>query len=156
VERESRRRRDRSVRGPQPALLFALGTGHYALPAAAVAGLAECGPIHEVPGAPPAVRGLAEWRGNVLTVLDLPWLLGQPAGAAPPCLLRMAPPLVRLALFLPAAVQMMHLRARPLEVGEVPARQAFVGRLEHEGRQFRLIDAVLLVRLAETDARERG
>jgi hypothetical protein len=134
---------------PRRALLFVLGGRNYAIRAAAVGGVAECGPIRQVPGAPSAVVGLAEWRGNVLPVLDLPHLLGHAPGDAQPCLIRLAPPLQQAALFLTAYVSVAEV------VGDFDAEGAerespeFMARFEHEGSVVRLIDPVRLFRHVE-------
>ena len=133
-------------------LLFDLGPGHYALRAAAVNGLAECGPVRQVPGAPRTVLGLVEWRGHPLTVLDLPRLLGHSAPGGPACLIRLAPPLQGTSLFLPVHVRMATLgcSTRP------PTRAAEPGAaetVEHEGRLIRLVDPSTLVRRAEEELR---
>ncbi len=122
-------------------LLFELGPCHYALRASAVNGLAECGPLRQVPGAPPSVMGLVEWRGHPLTVLDLPRLLGHTAPHGPACIIRLAPPLQGTSLFLPAHVRMATV--------ECPSQT-----VEHEGRRLRLIDPSSLVRQAEQELQE--
>jgi len=140
---------------PRRALLFALGGRDYAIRVAAVGGVAEAGPIREVPGAPSAVVGLAEWRGNVLTVLDLAHLLGHSPGDAQPCLVRLAPPLHQGALFLTAYLSVAEI------VGdfdaERPASEAheFMEPFEHEGSVVRLIDPVRLFRHVESQGRGR-
>jgi hypothetical protein len=124
---------------PRRALLFVLGGRNYAIRAAAVGGVAECGPIRQVPGAPSAVVGLAEWRGNVRHA----------PGDAQPCLIRLAPPLQQAALFLTAYVSVAEV------VGDFDAEGAerespeFMARFEHEGSVVRLIDPVRLFRHVE-------
>jgi chemotaxis signal transduction protein len=135
------------------ALLFTLGDRQYALPVASVAGLAECGPVHKVPRAPRAVHGLAEWRGHVMTVIDLPHLLGHALDDEPSCLVRLDAPMQQIALLAPAALRTTSLPSRLDEVEESPARHALAGRFDHEGRSVRLIDPVALVRLAQTSPR---
>ena len=44
-----------------------------------VAGVDDPGEMRIVPGAPPSVVGLTEWRGRVVTVLDLAILTGTAA-----------------------------------------------------------------------------
>jgi chemotaxis signal transduction protein len=86
---------------------FELDGQRFALRLADVGGLANCGPIRAVPGSPPAVLGLTEWRGTLLTVLDLPRLLDVAGDGAEPCLVRLAPPLRGVALYLPAVVRVL-------------------------------------------------
>ena len=131
-------------------LMFDLESCRYALRAAAVNGLAECGPLREVPGAPPAVMGLVEWRGHLLTVLDLPQLLGHATPNGPACLIRLAPPLQGTSLFLPVNVRMATLAS--LAVPPTPAAEP--GTVEHEGRLIRLIDPSTLVRRTEKELQE--
>ena len=94
-----------------------------------VGGLANCGPLRRVPGTPAAVLGLTEWRGTLLTVLDLPRMLGAPASAAEPCLVRLAPPLRGVAFYLPAVVRVLRDSRRALDP------LALVRRLEAEIRR---------------------
>ena len=122
-------------------LLFDLDACHYALQASALHGLAECGPLREVPGMPRAVLGLVEWRGHLLTVLDLPQLLGHATPRGPACLLRLAPPLQSTALFLPVHVRMATAAGEP-GAGET---------VEHEGQSIRLIDPSALVQRTEKE-----
>jgi chemotaxis signal transduction protein len=146
----------RAMAERQRAIVFVLGGRRYALRVAAAAGLAECGPIREVPGAPPAVVGLTEWRGNILTVLDLPHLLGHPPGEAPPCLVRLASPMDRAALLLTANVTMGEFGgvSGVPEEDDVPrGRRVFEGWFDLEGDLVRLIDLVGLVRTAENQLR---
>jgi chemotaxis signal transduction protein len=141
------------------AIFFVLGDRRYALRVAAAAGLAECGPIREVPGAPPAVVGLTEWRGNILTVFDLPRLLGHPPGEAPPFLVRLAPPMDRAALLLTANVAMGEFGDLTTDLGEdnLPrGRRLFEGWFDLEGDLVKLIDVRGLVRAAERQLRGRG
>lgn len=87
-----------------PWLLLELARGRYAVAARQVAELGEPGPLRRVPLAPPGVLGVTEWRGRLLTVLDLGWLLGDTALDVPPTLLRLAPPLGGTALWVPGRI----------------------------------------------------
>jgi purine-binding chemotaxis protein CheW len=62
------------------ARLFCLrvGAGRYALDAALVAEVVRLGPLTRLPAAPAWLPGVFAHRGEVLAVLDLPRLLGQP------------------------------------------------------------------------------
>jgi len=51
------------------------------------------------------VLGLTEWRGRLLTVLDLPYLLEDEGTDAPPCVVRLASPLRHTALVIRAVVR---------------------------------------------------
>ncbi len=135
-------------------LMFDLESCRYALRAAAVNGLAECGPVREVPGAPRALLGLVEWRGHLLTVLDLPQLLGHATPNGPACLIRLAPPLQGTSLFLPVNVRMATL-ASPTPAAEPGAAEPGAAEtVEHEGRLIRLIDPSTLVRRTEKELQE--
>jgi hypothetical protein len=89
----------------EAALLIVLQRDRYAIATSHVFGVADCSPIRKVEGGPPAVLGLTEWRGNLLTVVDLPYLLGHAAADGPHCLLRLAPPHELTAFRLPATVR---------------------------------------------------
>jgi chemotaxis signal transduction protein len=53
-----------------------LAGGHYAVPLAAVTGVAAVPAVTRVPGSPVWLAGAANWRGRLLAVLDLRPLLG--------------------------------------------------------------------------------
>jgi purine-binding chemotaxis protein CheW len=52
------------------------GRESYALPVAGVSEIATLGPITPVPGAPPAVLGVWNLRGDVIAAIDLGALMG--------------------------------------------------------------------------------
>jgi purine-binding chemotaxis protein CheW len=56
---------------------FDLGENTYALPVGKVLAVCGCRSICSVPGAPPAVLGLVNWRGEIVTVLDTAKALGE-------------------------------------------------------------------------------
>ena len=58
-----------------------LGGGRFALPMDAVAEVGRTPNVTRVPGTPPWVTGVANWRGRILGVLDLRHLLGVPDAA---------------------------------------------------------------------------
>ncbi len=87
---------------------FRVGASDYAIRLEHVSGLADCGPVRKVDGAPPAILGLSEWRGRVLTVLDLPGMLGEPAGPGPRCLIRLSGTMTHTALEVPAPVTFLN------------------------------------------------
>jgi purine-binding chemotaxis protein CheW len=58
-----------------------IGGEHYAVPVDDVLEVAPLGELTPVPGAPPAVAGVLNLRGEVLAVVDLAVLVGvEPAG----------------------------------------------------------------------------
>lgn len=57
-----------------------LGGGRFALPMEAVAEVGRTPGVTRVPGTPSWVKGVANWRGRILGILDLRDLLGLPAG----------------------------------------------------------------------------
>jgi purine-binding chemotaxis protein CheW len=101
--------------GTDRVLVIPLDSERYALPLAAVSDLAEFGPLRRVPLAPEGVLGLAEWRGRIVTVLDLARILGRTTAAAPRCLVRLAPPLDHLALAVPSAPRLVSVAPAPAE-----------------------------------------
>lgn len=68
--------------------------------------MSEAPRIRPVPGARPEILGLTEWRGRILSVLDLPLLIDAASDGTPGCLLRLAPPFQYCALYLPASVRL--------------------------------------------------
>ena len=103
---------------PARCLVFRLQRGRYAIPLPAVSGFGDVGEVRRVPGAPPAVMGLVEWRGRLLTLIDLPQLLRDAPHADPPCMVRLAPPRDHIAFRVPAVVLV-----RDLEQEGEPARR---------------------------------
>jgi len=65
-------------------LEFRLGGERFALPLRSQLQIAHCPPVFPVPGAPPAMLGLANLAGETLLVVDLRPLLGMPPGALLP------------------------------------------------------------------------
>lgn len=59
------------------------GGEHYALPVGGVREIAELGQIRPVPGAPTAVLGVWNLRGDVMALLDMATLLGLEPDAEP-------------------------------------------------------------------------
>jgi chemotaxis signal transduction protein len=59
------------------------GGEHYALPVGGVREIAKLGQVTPVPGAPGAVLGVWNLRGDVMAVLDLAALLGLAGNAEP-------------------------------------------------------------------------
>ncbi len=61
-------------------ILFKLGQRRYGLDSQRVVEIVPAMPVREVPGTPPAVKGIFEYRGKILPVIDLCQLtLGCPA-----------------------------------------------------------------------------
>ena len=62
-------------------LLARLGAERYAFPVEAVREVVRDGDVTPVPGAPPAIRGVHNLRGEVLPVVELGALLGVGTGS---------------------------------------------------------------------------
>jgi chemotaxis signal transduction protein len=144
------------ARPTERALSFRIGNEHYAIALEQIEGLADHAAIHEVPGAPRSIRGLAEWRGTVLTVIDLAYLLDHDAVDGETCLIRLAHPIEQTALLTPAAIRTVSICPTTDDAYDRSGGNALSGRLHVEGRTLRLIDPVVLVRLAENASMERG
>lgn len=93
-------------------LRFRLRRERYALSLEAVGTVTEMRHLRSVPRAPRAVLGLVESRGEIYTVLDLPWLLDESPGAASPCLVTLSGVFSHCALFVPGLVQIGRGRER--------------------------------------------
>jgi len=114
------------IGGPlaERALLFEFAGRAYGLKLGAVEGLGEPGSIRSVAGAPDAVLGLSDWKGRLLTVVDLAALLGEQPPTPEerePCLVRLASPLEHTALWIPVAVRLGWVTAEP----DSPAAEPF-------------------------------
>jgi purine-binding chemotaxis protein CheW len=71
--------------GPIPHVVFRLDATRYALPLSAVREVVVLPePLVRVPRAPPAVRGVVNLRGRVVTVVDFATLLELPGPSSPP------------------------------------------------------------------------
>jgi hypothetical protein len=132
-------------------LAFRLGGELHAVRVSDVGGVVSCEALRQVPGSPAGVLGLAEWRGSVLTVLDLARLLERSAPDEPACLIRLGPPMDQTALHLPATVQLIESRLE---------RRSSTGSDEGEpiwfceGEPIRLVDPWELVRRVDAQIRE--
>jgi len=60
-----------------------VGSEVYAMPVEHVLEVAELGEVAQLPGAPPAVLGVRNLRGQILPVVDLAALLGIAGGGEP-------------------------------------------------------------------------
>lgn len=87
-----------------PFLTFGMRRGRYALLPETVAEVRPAGPIRPIPMAPPAIAGVAHWRGEVVGVVDLVPLLDDVPAEPDRFLVRLAPPLEHTAILVRAAV----------------------------------------------------
>ena len=106
-------------------LTFRAGSRDYAIPLHHVSGLADCGMVRTVEGTPPEVLGISEWRGRLLTVLDLPGLLGEPESFGPMCLIRLSGTMTCTALRVPAPVTLLALDDAGSDGGPTPPSTRF-------------------------------
>ena len=117
-------------------LTFHLEGARYALPLEAVAEVLVAPAVRRVPASPPGVSGLVEAGGRVVAVLDLAFLVGQPAAPGTPRhLVRLAPPHDRSALAV----------GQPIGTGSGAPRE---GRVLVGGVSHVLLDAAQLLRRA--------
>ena len=107
-------------------LSFRAGAREYAIALEQVSGLADCGPVRCVEGTPREVLGLSEWRGRLLTVLDLPGLLGEPQSQGPMCLIRLSGSMTCTALRVPAPVTLLTTADCEVEGGSESAPEGFI------------------------------
>lgn len=85
----------------QAALTFRLARRSYALPLRRTSGVRDMGTVRGIPGAPPAWLGLTDWSGHVLSVIDLPHVLGDAAVDDARMLVRLEHPHQDVALYVP-------------------------------------------------------
>lgn len=98
---------------PSRVLRFDLRNRRYAIRISLLTGVLGTDSIRPVCGAPDAVVGIAGCGGHLVTVLDLPTLVGDGPGNGAGCLVRLAPPLQNTALLVPARTQLDVLKQRP-------------------------------------------
>lgn len=65
--------------GVVEAMTFSVGRERYAIETRFVAAVARLGELVPLPGANAPVLGVARWRGEVLTIVDVRRLVGEPA-----------------------------------------------------------------------------
>ncbi len=104
-------------------LHFRLGRDRYALAVETVGAVAAVPSLRRVPAAPRAILGVAECRGEIVTVLDLPWLLDESAGSGEPSIVVLGGALGASALYVPAALAVS--RADAVRGAEEDARGVF-------------------------------
>ncbi len=120
------------------ALLIGLDRNRYRIDAAAIDGLVPTGSIVPVPRAPRGVLGLTEWRGRLLTVIDLPLILDEHSCGDAACLVRLAAPHGSTALFVPGPVKLVDDGAEIRELETIdPVRLVEAIELRLRSRPFR-------------------
>jgi hypothetical protein len=127
-------------------LTFRLARERYAVAFDAVAEVAPAGTVRRVPRAPETIRGLAERRGRVLAVVDLPRLFGDgPSDDGTVHVVSLAFPHDGTALWVPA-----RLTAGEGAPAPDPDRpKGTKGRVFVEGEPHLLLDVDVLVGGAE-------
>lgn len=98
-------------------LLIRVGHQSYALRLSQVSGVVKGKTVTPLPGAPPQLRGVACFRGQLVSVFDLAAWLGQPVGEAEWMALVEAPPSGKLALTFDAMEGQLGLDASELVAG---------------------------------------
>jgi len=68
--------------GGQATLVFSLGGESFGVRLETVREISEAGSIAPVPRAPDSIRGLTDVRGRMITVIDLPMMVGATADAS--------------------------------------------------------------------------
>jgi hypothetical protein len=132
-------------------LVFTLGASRFALRLGEVAGVMEPAGIRRIPDAAGPVLGLCEWRGRILTVLDLPRLLGAEPSAGLGSLIRLRPPFQRTAFWIPVSVA---IGTGILEEEEEEEEEA-ESRPPERGPQPRLLETPALLAAAAAEVRDR-
>lgn len=127
----------------QATLVFSLGQETFGVRLEAVREISEAGRIAPVPRAPASIRGLADVRGRVTTVIDLPVLVGAPPEASQRGrLLVLSEPRDYLALWTSTEINLLELHG--LEAGG--AHELCEGRTTWGETQVNLLstDKILL------------
>jgi len=118
-------------------LRFRIGSAGFGLPLDSVEEIASVEHICPVPLAPAAVKGVATWRGRVVTLLDLATLLGVEAppggGGTDRLALILMKPYEHLGLYLEGPVELAHeTMARAALRAELFGRGALQGAVEDD------------------------
>jgi hypothetical protein len=125
-------------------LMFRLGGRCYAMTLASIASLSPAGPIRPVRPSTAGVLGITEWRGRLLTVLDLSQLLDAHETSPPLSLIHLAAPFEQTSLYLAGPVR---LEACDVAHNIEPDLDGF-SRFEFEGEPVLLVDPALLMERA--------
>jgi len=132
--------------GPERLLMFDISSRRYALRETSVAGLIECGHVRPVPGAPAAVVGLTDWRGHVMTLIDLHRVLDDTPERGPSCIVRLAAPLERAALRVHSTLRLVEMRVAAIDAaGAECATPGVESRFEHDDRMVSLLDPQAII-----------
>lgn len=127
----------------QPTLVFELGKQTFGVRLGAVREISEAGAIAPVPRAPALIRGLADVRGRMTTVIDLPLLVGAPADTSRQGrLLILSEPRDYLALWTSTEINLLELHHLEAEV----TSEWCEGHATWNGKQVNLLstDKILL------------
>jgi len=115
-----------------PLLVFAVRGIRHGVRLGAIREIQRPGYLRSVPLAPPAIRGVADVRGRMVTAADLAALLGEPATPGPEGhLMILTEPRDHFALWVPweidlRSVDLSGMRARPADEGEPEIFEGFV------------------------------
>jgi len=129
--------------GGQATLVFSLGQEIFGVRLETVREISEAGSIAPVPRAPALIRGLADVRGRMTTVIDLPVLVGAPPNSARGGrLMILSEPRDYLALWTSAEINLLELHGLETD----PAQELCEGRTIWEGTPVNLLsmDKILL------------
>jgi purine-binding chemotaxis protein CheW len=130
-------------------LLFRVGDVVAAAEATAVREILPAAAATRIPGAPPAVRGIINVRGELVTLVQGAALLGRPPGGAAETLVMMRWGEISVAVAVEEVVDLVpggdaELTPREDLIGIDPALVRAVGR--HAGRSFLVLDLDALFR----------
>lgn len=133
-------------------LVITISGARYALRLSDIGAVSDPLPVRPVPGSAASVTGLAEWHGRLVTVLDLPRLLGGRSESGDRCLVRLAPPRERIALMVPAPVG---IRTSSAVADDEPPDDAMRPRRDDDdwSGDIRILDAEAVIALAEGEVR---
>ena len=126
----------------QPVLSFRLGREIYGVRLGAVREIFEPEHVQPVPRAPRLIGGLADVRGRMVTVIDLPGLLDAEAAAdRGGRMMILAEPQDHLALWSPGEIDLLNLELDALE--RLPGHEAELEVVEGYARTERAIVHIL-------------
>jgi two-component system chemotaxis response regulator CheV len=127
----------------QATLVFSLGQEKFGVRLETVREISEVGSIAPVPRAPDLIRGLADVRGRMTTVIDLPVLVGAPPDASRRGrLMILSEPRDYLALWTSAEINLLELSGLKADA----AQELCEGRTTWEGAPVNVLstDKILL------------
>jgi two-component system chemotaxis response regulator CheV len=142
--------------GERPSLVFSLGQELFGVRLESVREISEASRIAPVPRAPDLIRGLADVRGRMTTVIDLPALVGAPRDhASRGRLMILAEPRDYLALWTSSEINLLELEPERGPSADEAWQDVCEGTAGREGQQVHLLSTERILLACEKQVLRR-